>query len=189
MKRPNQSYPANQARLANQAYIKNKAALIIKPTMVDLAIVLCLPPAGTLGVIQYQECPVIKVGDDVLFQIEKVKVDRTLMEGFDLDSYIEEIRGRIVAIEKPGSNIRPDTKSDRWKIHWVPIDPILIDKVILTISLLKCPKCGKKLRVVNSRVNGNKILRQRVCKYCRLSWLTEETATCPVKLKRKSSLL
>lgn len=73
------------------------------------------PPFGNLGVLIVntgEEIP--KIGDFIEFlEYKKVVVS-----------------GTIVAIEKPGSCIRPDIKRDGWKIHWVPWDQFQVDSYL-----------------------------------------------------------
>lgn len=108
-----------------------------------------------LGVIQYSELPPdCKVDELVKFHLMGELV------GF----------GKIVAIEKPGQNLRATTQCDKFKVHWIPID-----KQIPQFSSHLCPNgCNKRSSVYYTLSSARDIKRYRRCPKCKTRWITIE---------------
>jgi hypothetical protein len=125
-------------------------------TMISRQEIFNVPPAGHLGVLFYNKQPDCVVGETIEF--------------ISNNDPLFLIRGQIVAIEKPGQNIRPDLDNkdtSKWKIHWVPFDSIH------GIDPLKCPR-GCKTRsgvYAQDKLRG---LRYRRCSKCHTRWFTKE---------------
>lgn len=111
-----------------------------------------------LGVLTFKAMPpAAKVGDAIHFTL----FDRAI------------VLGRIVAIEGPGSSIRPDTTKEGYKIHWVPINQEQSDAILSTVRGCPCGCKAASVVLATRTIDGEKV-RTRRCKRCDSQWQTRE---------------
>lgn len=134
-------------------------------SMTDRAALLVKPPAGHLGVIVSADAP----------DLELHSYFRITCHG------AEEAVGYVVAIEPPGSCIRPDVRNfahGKWKLHWIPVMAFRDGTV--------CPTClGNTNAYVKRYVKDlDRVERWRKCMKCGERYVTAKSENEPERVLR-----